>query len=326
MGLYIAFSPTEYQGIGEFNLMNGFNNFIVLLACIFMAGCTCIEKKMFNTEIAIERYLSGLHLKTTSIDEHGIYYLEGGEGETVMLVHGFTADKDSWIRFAKSIIGHNHVVIVDLPGHGQSTYCKQCSYSITSQAQYLKQIVDNLGIDQMHLAGNSMGGRISLAFTHKFQYRVKSLALFNSAGVNAPNPSEFNKLLEQGKNIFDIKSKKDFDLLMALSMSSPPFLPWPVKSIKYQQYLARNTIHQKIYNDITQELWGVKDILHTIQVPVFILWGKEDKLIDVSCVPIFENKLANTKTVILENTGHCPMLEKPKLSAKHYLEFLSHLE
>ena len=289
---------------------------------MIISGCTYVENTVYNTEIAIERFRAGLKLKTTAIKNHNISYLKGGEGETVMLIHGFTADKYTWIRFADIIVDHYQVIAVDLPGHGESTYSQESNYSIQSQVQYLKQIVDKLGINKMHLVGNSMGGRISLSFTHKFHNRVKSLALFNSAGVNSPKQSEFSKLLETGTNLFDIHNRQEFDTLMQISMKSPPFLPWPVTSVTARNYIARNPINQKIFKDISESLWDSVSILQEIQVPVLVLWGKEDQLIDVSCVPIFEKNLPHSSSVILDNTGHCPMIEKPVETAAHYLNFL----
>jgi len=295
---------------------------ILITVCMILSGCTYIENTVYKTEIAFERFRSGLKLKTTTIEDHDISYLKGGEGETVLLVHGFTADKYTWIKFADLIVDQYQVIAVDLPGHGESTYCKKCNYSIQSQTQYLKQIVDKLSINQMHLVGTSMGGSIAISFSQKFQDHVKSLALFNSAGVNSPKPSEFNKLLETGINLFNVNNPQDFDKLMQLSMNSPPFLPWPIRSVTARNYIQRNSINQKIFNDIVGSLWGSESILHEIQVPVLILWGKEDKLIDLSCVTIFEKHIPNSTSIILEETGHCPMIEKPYETAAHYLNFL----
>lgn len=312
----------EYNFLAKEVKMPTIKKIILITVSLIISGCTYIENTVYKTEIAFERFRTGFKLKTTAIENHIIFYLQGGEGETVLLVHGFTADKYTWIKFAKSISNHYQVIAVDLPGHGESTYCEKCNYSIQSQTQYLKKIVDKLGIDKMHLVGNSMGGRISISFTRLYQDQVKSLALLNSAGVNAPKPSEFNKLLKTGKNMFNIQNRQDFDALMNMSMASPPFLPWPIKSVTSRNYITRNVINQKIFHDITESLWDSQSILQEIHVPVLILWGKEDQLIDVSCVPIFEKNLSNSTSVILENTGHCPMIEKPYETAGHYLKFL----
>jgi len=294
--------------------------FLGLLLCI--SSCTYIEKSFYNTEMAIEKFRSGLKIKSIDIKDHEVSYFEGGKGEVVLLIHGFTSEKEIWIRFAKLLTDKYRVIIPDLPGHGETTACFKCNYGIHSQAFYLKQFVDKLNLDNINLVGNSMGGSISISFTYNFQTKVKSLGLFNSGGVSSPKPSEFNKLLKQGKNPFYINNKKDFNYLFDLSMESKPFLPWPVKSIMYKKYIERNKINKKIYKDISQKLWSSEDLLKNISVPVLILWGADDRLIDVSCVDIFNKKLPNSHKVIMENIGHCPMIEDPKKTAMHYHKFL----
>ncbi|MBF0452580.1 MAG: alpha/beta hydrolase [Candidatus Magnetomorum sp.] len=294
----------------------------LIILVVGVSACSSIKKSIYNTEIAIERFRSGLTLKTIDIENQKISYLEGGEGDTVLLVHGYTASKEIWIRFAKILKDQYRVIAIDLPGHGDSTASLNHSYSIHSQVQYLNQIIDKLGLEKIHLVGNSMGGSISLSFTKTFQAKVKTLALFNSGGVTSPQPSEFQKLLKQGKNPFIVKNIDEFNALTDLSMSSPPFFPWPVMSVMYQKYIDRFQINQKIYTDISRELWKSEHVLKTIDVPVLILWGADDRLIDVSCVEIFNKNIPNSTAVIMEKTGHCPMLEKPEEAARHYLDFL----
>ena len=294
----------------------------LIVALIAFSGCTHVKNSVFKTELALERYRSGLHLKLTAIDKHKIAYLEGGEGETVFLLHGFTSNKDSWVRFAKQLTKFCQIIAIDLPAHGDSTFCPDCQYDIPSQARYVKQIVDQLNFYRVHLIGNSMGGAISILFSHFYPDRVKTLALFDAAGVMSPMPSELIRLLEKGINPFIIHNKEEFRRFVDMAMETPPFFPWPLKSVMYQQYLSRNDIHQKVFNDMQHHFWQTQSILHEIKAPVLILWGKDDQIIDVSCVPIFERKIPNSTTVILENTGHCPMLERPKVTASHYLEFM----
>jgi abhydrolase domain-containing protein 6 len=63
--------------------------------------------------------------------------------------------------------------------------------------------------------------------------------------------------------------------------------------------------------------------LPKIKAPTLILWGENDKIIDVSSVPVFEKGLRNHKTVIIKECGHTPMLEKTQETAEAYLAFVS---
>jgi len=306
------------------NKRNIILKYLILFFILFnITACSYIENFVYKTEISIERFRSGFKLKALDISDHKITYLESGKGEVILLVHGYTADKDIWIRFARLLKDEYRIIVPDLPGHGDSTANMNCNYSISSQAKYLKEFIDRLGIEKLNIVGNSMGGSISLNFTHLYQNNVKSMALFNSGGVKAPNPSEFNKLIQKGINPFIIKNKNDFKKLIDMSMSSPPFLPWPIKSVMYRNYKSKSNIFQKIYNDISNDLWETKNFLPNITIPVFILWGDNDRLIDVSCVEVFDKNISNSQAVILENIGHCPMIENPKEAVKYYKNFLS---
>lgn len=59
-----------------------------------------------------------------------------------------------------------------------------------------------------------------------------------------------------------------------------------------------------------------------IKKPVFVIWRKQDRVSVVPSVGVFEDRISITYSVILEDTGHAPMVEEPEASAKHYLHFL----
>ena len=62
--------------------------------------------------------------------------------------------------------------------------------------------------------------------------------------------------------------------------------------------------------------------LPNIEAQTLILWGDQDKVLDVSSVPVFEKGLKNHKTVIIKDCGHLPMIEKPQETATHYIDFI----
>ena len=88
----------------------------------------------YRMAIYAGRSAAGLTEKTVQVDDHRIVYLEGGRGETVLLVHGFGAEKDNWVLFAKYLTPIYRVVIPDLAGFGESSRISEASYDIMSQA------------------------------------------------------------------------------------------------------------------------------------------------------------------------------------------------
>ncbi len=75
---------------------------------------------IYNFSRSIDRVKAGLVEKSIRVGDHRIMYLEGGRGETVLLIHGFGADKDNWTRFAGYLTPSYHVIIPDLPGSGKA--------------------------------------------------------------------------------------------------------------------------------------------------------------------------------------------------------------
>lgn len=263
-------------------------------------------------------------MKEKSIDINDLHfsYLDGGSGELILMVHGFGANKDSWNRFGRHLTDKFRVIAVDLPGHGDSTSSLERKYDVQSQAHRLGLFVDKLGMERVHIFGSSMGGVIAIHYTHLDPDRVMTLGLMSSGGVLSPNPSEYMQLLEKGQNPLLVHSKDDFDNMLKFVMVKPPYMPWFVKNSVYEEYMGRQAINQKIFNDIsTEEMINIA-FLSAIRNPVFIIWGKQDRVLDVSSVSVFEERIPNTYSVILEGTGHAPMMEKPKASVDHYLYFL----
>jgi pimeloyl-ACP methyl ester carboxylesterase len=238
------------------------------------------------------------------------------------LIHGFGANKDSWNRFARHLTDKFRVVAVDLPGHGDSTSNLEHKYDVQSQARRLGLFVDELGLERFHIFGSSMGGLIALHYTHLYPDRVMTLGLMNSAGVLSSKPSEYMRLLEKGENPLLVNSRDDFENMLKFVMARPPYMPWFIKNAVYKEYMERRAINQKIFNDISTAKMLNIAFLSEIKLPVFILWGRQDRVLDVSIVHVFEERISDTYVVILDNTGHAPMVEAPEIAAGHYLGFL----
>ena len=81
--------------------------FVLLIVGIYFL----FPETMFKLAVKAERHSAGLIKKEIQVDDHKIVYLEGGKGQTILLLHGFGADKDNWTRFAKYFTGDYHLVI-----------------------------------------------------------------------------------------------------------------------------------------------------------------------------------------------------------------------
>jgi abhydrolase domain-containing protein 6 len=192
-----------------------------------------------------------------------------------------------------------------------------------------------LGIDSFHLAGNSMGGAISAIFSLSHASKLKSLTLMDSAGIEGDTQSEYYYALEKGENPLIATDETSFEHRMKLTMSQPPFLPWPLRPALLRQTLAREDINQKVFSDmvatkerLTIDFFGqeIKSVMAKYPLPTLIMWGKEDRILDVSAAAAFKKLMPQATVHIFPEVGHLPMVEIPDESAKVYQKFLSSIK
>ncbi len=277
---------------------------------------------LYAVSMGMMRRGAGLEKKVVKVQDHEIVYIEGGRGDTVLLIHGFTADKDNWTRFAKSLTPDFHVVALDLPGFGESSKIPERSYNIAAQVLRLDQFVSELKLEKFHIAGNSMGGTISGCYAAHFPDKVLTLALFNTGGVYSCEKSELMKRIEKGENPLLIEEPGQYDRMLEFVFVQLPTIPGPVKSFLTKKAIAAKAFNEKILKDIFQEMYVMEADFPKIKADTLILWGDTDRLIDVSCTKILENGIKNSTTVVMKDCGHLPMLERPEETAKHYLSFI----
>lgn len=277
---------------------------------------------LYKASLRMERKKAGLEKRMINVQDHKIVYLEGGKGDTIVLVHGFGCHKDYWTQFAKFLTPEFHVVALDVPGFAESSKIKDQSYNMASQALRLDQFVSALKLDKFHLAGNSMGGTISGRYAALFPDKVLTLGLIDTGGVFSCEKSEFIKRLEKGENLLLFETPEQFDEIGSLAYVQPPNIPTPIKRFLLEQAIADRAFNAKIFDEMLQEAYSMETDFTKIKADTFVLWGDKDGLLDVSCAETLENGIKNSTTVIMKNCGHAPMTERPEEAAKHYLSFL----
>ena len=275
--------------------------------------------------INAERSRSGLSYKTVVIDDETWHYLEGGpaDAEVLLLVHGFGGNKDNWTRFSKYLTGRFRVIAPDLPGFGYSAPHADWDYSLLPQCSRVNDFARALGLQQFHIAGNSMGGHLAALYSHAYPEQVRSLALLNNAGINAPAESGLQRAIAKGGNPLIADSLADYNALLAFVAYKKIFLPWPVRGVFARGAMRQANLHRRIFDSIQNDLsTGLESILAEIKDPVLILWGEYDRVLDVSSVDVMRPLLPQAEVVIMKDTGHLPMIERPAETAAHFLSFV----
>jgi len=280
------------------------------------------QSALFRIGIAAERRKSGLLSREVETGGRTYAYLERpGPGEVLVLLHGFAAEKDNWTLFVRNIPEEYRVLVLDLPGHGDNARPMDEHFDAHHLASGVLAVLDALGIKSFHVVGNSLGGSVGILIASLRPAAVRSLGLFNSAGVFPEETSEFFELLGAGDNALVVRNRAELDRFFDLIFHHPPPMPWPMRPVLARRNAERAEFHAKIWDD----LYSGEDArthLTSVQAPALILWGDRDRVLHVASAALFARALADSKTVVMEETGHCPMLERPARSAGEYAQFL----
>jgi len=301
-------------------------SWIILLLAILFSGCATFNYGLYDMALKHEHWKAGLYAKTLDWQGRPISYLENyndGKKETMVLVHGFAANKENWVRFAGYLVSKYHVVIIDLPGHGESVKDFNLKYDWDDQVRYLHDILSRLNIRKCHMAGNSMGGAISCLYAAAYPDEVLSLLLIDPAGIYRYE-SELAQILKEGKNPLIVKTPEDFKKLMDFAMEKKPYIPSAVISVMADKAVENRAINEKIFADAHHSRgFEFEDAIQKIKAPTLIFWGAQDRIISVKNASLFETLIPGAQKIIFDGVGHAPMIEIPKESAKNYIDFLA---
>jgi pimeloyl-ACP methyl ester carboxylesterase len=218
--------------------------------------------------------------------------------------------------------GEYRVIAIDLPGHGSSTRDAQTTYTIEFIAQGFAAAAEELGLERFHLAGNSMGGYVGVLYSAHNPGKVLTLCLIDPAGAASPVPSDLQLAVERGENPLVPKSRDDFDILLSYGFHNRPFIPWPIADVLADRYVERSVFNEKMWTDIHRHWEDISRYLGALDMPVLLVWGDRDRILHVSSVSVYRRHIPHLETVILEECGHLPMLELPKVTAHRYVSFL----
>lgn len=272
---------------------------------------------------ALERGAAGLTPATLRIPGFEVAYLDsGGDGEPLLLVHGFGADKDNFTRVARHLTASYRVIAIDLPGFGESSTPGDQRYGIREQTARLGQIMDALKLRSAHLGGSSMGGWIIAAFAVLYPDRADSLWLLAPGGVSTANESEVRRIhRETGELRLVAETPDDFGRVLDIVFAKPPVIPSSIKAVLGARAARHQILHRRIFLELGEEAFWLEPQLAGNVIPALIVWGDQDRVLDVSGAAVFQSLLPNGKTIIMPGIGHLPMLEAPRQVAEDYVGF-----
>lgn len=250
-----------------------------------------------------------------------IYYSDTGEGKIIVLLHGYLETSDIWAGFGQKLAEKFRVISVDLPGHGLSKVYGEC-HTMEFLAGAVKGLLDNLNIRKVFLAGHSMGGYVTLAFTEQFPEMLNGYCLFHSH----PFPDTPQTIQKREREISVVRSGKKY-------LIYPENIPMMYARENLEKFRCEVQRSKDIASSVRDE--GIIAVLNGMMIrpsrlsvleegKVACLWilGKMDNYISFDEM-IKKIKLpANARVVVLEKSGHMGFVEEQDLSIQVMTNFI----
>lgn len=244
----------------------------------------------------------------------------------IVLLHGTAASLHTWDGWAKSLSATRRVIRFDLPAFGLTGPHPQNDYSMAAYVQCVQQVLDSLGVQQVVLGGNSLGGQIAWEFALAQPQRVSQLILVDAAGY--PLQSQSVPLGFRIARIPGLRSLMEYTLPRGVIQSSvrnvygDPSKVTPELVDRYYELTLRAGNRTALAQRFAQIRWDHVEQIPTLKVPTLILWGAQDRLIPLDNGKHFTRDIAGSRLVVFEQLGHVPQEEDAESTVRVVLEFL----
>jgi pimeloyl-ACP methyl ester carboxylesterase len=272
------------------------------------------------------------HLHQVEIERRRVNYVDIGSGDItpVVLVHGLGGQWQNWLENIPRLAQDRRVIALDLPGFGLSEMPWE-AISIPGYGRTVEALCERVGVERAHLVGNSMGGFVASEVAIQFPQLVERLVLVSAAGVSSANASRA-PVLTIGRAAAAIASytAAGHRRLAGRRVTRHGALAFVAR---HPSKLAPDLVWEGFmkgagkpgFNDALRACleYDFRDRLSEISVPTLIVWGESDTVIPVRDAQEFERLIEDARKVVMEDTGHVPMAERPRTFNGLLLDFLS---
>jgi pimeloyl-ACP methyl ester carboxylesterase len=271
----------------------------------------------------LSRRLTGFRSRKTVVDGVKWHYLEGGQGPTLVILHGIAGEADHWLGVAGPLRRQFHVLVPDLPGFGQSQKPEGLGFRIEEQSRRLEAFLDHLAIGSFILAGNAQGAWIAAEFAARNPDRVRALWLQDAFGVAE---GEHSDLLEDYLNGGDtppvqVKSMRGYGDLVDLLFYKRPHVPYALARAGYLNMARLRDELPRIQDEALRHSTALETFADALTMPVLIEWGEEDQVAHPDGAKLLHERIPGSTLATYPEVGHLAMLEAPTQCVTTFQEF-----
>jgi pimeloyl-ACP methyl ester carboxylesterase len=272
-------------------------------------------------------------LKRAAIGGIPVNYVDVGSGdrEPVVLVHGLGGQWQNWLENIPRLAQERRVIAMDLPGSGLTPEPEDEEISIPGYGRCVNALCDELGLGKVHLVGNSMGGFIAAEVAIQFPERVARLVLVSAAGLSSAETLQA-PILTFGRVATALATNT---VAQYRKLASRPITRHASLFLvaRHPRLLKADLAYEGFFKGAGKPgfdgalraslEYDFRDRLPEVKVPTLIVWGEKDSIIPVRDADEYERLIDDSRKVVMRDTGHIPMAERPTAFNEVLVEFLA---
>ena len=267
--------------------------------------------------------IGGGHMAEVNyLELHGerIAYRDSGQGPAMLLIHGMAGSSRTWRAVLPKLSTHYRVVAPDLVGHGLSAKPRG-DYSLGAFAVWLRDLLDELGINRVTLVGQSLGGGVAMQFVHQHPQYVERLVLISSGGLGPEVGWTLRVMSAPGAELMLPVIAPQFAVALGERVRSR-LSAWGIHNARAAETWAAYTsladprgreaflrTLRAVVDHRGQAVSAYSRLGFASGLPALLVWGQDDRIIPATHGEAAHLALPGSRLTVLPGVGHYPHVE-----------------
>ncbi|MDN3547554.1 alpha/beta fold hydrolase [Mucilaginibacter aquaedulcis] len=232
-------------------------------------------------------------------EEHGFSYIDEGEGEVLLLLHGLMGSLSNWDDVVNEFKSRYRVLIPILPIYDMPLL----TTGVKSLSKFVHKFIKLKELNNITILGNSLGGHVALIYVLAHPENVKALVLTGSSGLYE---NAFGGSFPRRESIDFVREKVQY------TFYDPAVATDELVNDVYKLINDRHSVIRLLAMAKSAIRHNMKKDLHKMNLPVCLIWGKNDKITPPEVAVEFNEFLPDSELHWIDKCGHAPMMERPE--------------
>lgn len=265
------------------------------------------------------------HQRWVTVEDQPLNVIELGAGSPLLFIHGLIGRWTHWVEQLTAFAPHHRVIALDLPGFGHSPSPTAERISVPYYARLVAKLLEAIEVDAAAVIGHSMGGFTSVELSINYPQLVERQVLVSPAGLSTYNDPRVLRLLAQARRMERLMNSYGRMVAAHAQLLArrprlrllepntrvvtrhPDRLP-PQYVLEFVRGLGTPGFIDGIEANVS---YDYRERLVEVACPTLIVWGAQDEVVTSRDADEYQQLIPNAAKVLLDDTGHMSMIERP---------------